>query len=134
MEHLPDAEAWPKIKSIALIESRRTTKSKTTFEKRYYVSSLAGDAHKISKAIRQHWSIENNLHWRLDVTFNEDKCRTKFENCPQNLNIARKIALNILDADQRRLGGGNKRKKMGWNDENLIQLIKKFIESMNNTS
>lgn len=124
--------AWPNIKSIALIESTRTTKSKTTFEKRYYVSSLEGDAHKMAKAIRQHWSIENNLHWRLDVTFNEDKCRTKFKNCPLNLNIARKIALNILDADNRRLGGVNKRKKMGWNDENLVKLIKKFIESINN--
>lgn len=134
LEYLPDAEAWPEIKSIALIESQRTIKNKTTFEKRYFVSSLGGDAHKMLQAIRRHWSIENNLHWRLDVTFNEDKCRTKFKNCPQNLNIARKIALNILDADQRRLGGANKRKKMGWNDENIIQLIKKFMDSINNTS
>ena len=82
------------------------------------------------QAIKQHWSIENNLHWRLDVTFNEDRCRTKFKNCPENLAIARKIALAILDADSNRIGGFNKKLKAAWNDNYLIQLIDSFINSL----
>lgn len=95
------------------------------------MSSLSGNADQMLKSIKQHWSIENNLHWRLDVTFNEDRCRTKFKNCAENMNISRKIALAILDANKVRLGGANKRLKIGWNDTNLIKIIKKFIDFIN---
>ena len=100
---------------------------------RYYVTSLDGNAKQILQATKQHWSIENNLHWRLDVTFNEDKCRTKFKNCPENLSILRKIALGILDADNSRLGGKNKRLKAALSENYLVKLIKGFIDSINTT-
>lgn len=82
------------------------------------------------KAVKKHWSIENNLHWRLDVAFLEDKCRAKFKNCPENLAIARKVALAILDADDSRLGGRNKRLKAAWNENYLIKVIKAFIDTL----
>lgn len=132
LEYLPDAANWPELKCLVCIESERQTPKKTTHEFRYYVSSLETSAKKILQATKQHWSIENNLHWRLDVTFNEDKSRTKFGNCPENLAITRKIALGILDANTVRLGGKNKRLKAGWNDHYLVKLIKSFVDSIKN--
>lgn len=130
LEYIPDTANWPALKSLVCIESQRTVNGKTTCENRYYLSSLLGDAPEMLEKIIKHWSIENNLHWRLDVTFLEDKCRTKFKNCPENLTIARKIALAILDADKTRLGGRNKRLKAAWNDNYLINLIKSFINTL----
>lgn len=130
LEYIPDTADWPELKSIVCIESLRTVNSKTTNETRYYLSSLAQDAQIMLESIVKHWSIENNLHWRLDVTFLEDRCRTKFKNCPENLSIARKIALAILDADKQRLGGRNKRLKAGWNEDYLLGLIKSFIDTL----
>lgn len=132
LEYLPDAALWPKMKCLVCIESQRTILEKTTNENRYYLSSLSGNAQQILQAVKQHWSIENNLHWRLDVTFNEDKSRTKFKNCPENLAIARKIALAILDTDKTRLGGKNKRLKAAWNENYLVKLINSFVDKINN--
>jgi predicted transposase YbfD/YdcC len=65
---------------------------------RYYISSLDEDALKFGQLIRGHWSIENQLHWLLDVCFNADGCRARKDNAPKNLNILRKIALSRLRA------------------------------------
>ncbi len=126
LKYIPDCKQWPEIKSLICIESERTAKGKHSTECRYYISSLHGDASMFLASIRKHWSIENNLHWRLDVTFSEDQCRSKYKNCPENLNVARKIVLAILDADKRRLGGKNKRLRAAWNDDNLIEMVRTF--------
>jgi len=130
LEYIPDTLNWPELKSLVCIESQRTEKGKTTLENRYYLTSLMENAEQMLNKIIKHWSIENNLHWRLDVTFLEDKCRTKHKNCPENLSIARKIALAILDADKTRLGGRNKRLKAAWNENYLINLISSFIHTL----
>ena len=133
LEYLPDAALWPRLNSLVCIESQRTIHKKTTNETRFYVSSLKGGAKQTLQAAKQHWSIENNLHWRSDVTFNEDKSRTKFKNCPENLAIARKISLAILDAGTARLGGKNKRFKAAWSDNCLVKLIKSFVKAITST-
>lgn len=130
LEYIPDTANWLGLKSLICIESQRTVNGKTTCENRYYLSSLVEDAKEMLAKIIKHWSIENNLHWRLDVTFLEDKCRTKYKKCPENLTIARKIALAILDADKTRLGGRNKRLKAAWNENYLIGLIKSFVNTL----
>ncbi len=132
LQYIPDTALWPKLNCLVCIESQRTILEKTTNETRYYLSSLKGDAKQILQATKQHWSIENNLHWRLDVAFNEDRCRTTFKNCPENLAISRKIALAILDTDTSRLGGKNKRLKAAWNENYLVKLINSFVETINN--
>jgi predicted transposase YbfD/YdcC len=76
----------------------RTVGEQTTVTDRYYISSLDEDALKFGEIIRGHWSIENQLHWMLDVCFNEDGCRARKDNSPKNLNILRKIALSRLRA------------------------------------
>jgi len=84
--------------------------------KRCYISSLAAPPERFAKLIRGHWSIENQLHWSLDVTFGEDKCRAKKDNSPLNLNVFRKFALPILHACKvGRLSAKNKMRKAARN-------------------
>lgn len=130
LSYFPDAALWPKLSSLVCIESEVITSKKTTKECRYYVSSLKTNATAILNAVRKHWSIEINLHWRLDVTFNEDRSRSKFKNCPENLSIARKITLAILDADNRRLGGKNKKLRVALSEKYLTKLLKLFIDNL----
>lgn len=87
---------WPGLESIAMVVSTRTVKNKTTQDIRYYISSLKANPEKICKAARAHWSVENKLHWRLDVVFNEDKSCINNENAAENMSLMRKWALNIL--------------------------------------
>ena len=89
-------DAWPGMKSVVMVEATRQTADGMTTEKRYYVSSLPPEARRLAHAIRSHWEVENRLHWCLDVTFHEDACRTRCANAPHNLNIVRKIAMNLL--------------------------------------
>jgi predicted transposase YbfD/YdcC len=89
-------ERWKDLKTIIQYRCTRTEGDKTTTESRYYISDLSIDAEKASKLIRGHWSIENRLHWFLDVCFGEDSCRVRTKHAPENLNILRKIALRLL--------------------------------------
>lgn len=89
-------DVWAEMKSVVMVESGRQTGDKLTVEKRYYVSSLLPDSERLAHAIRSHWAIENRLHWCLDVTFSEDACRVRKDYAPENLNIVRKIAMNML--------------------------------------
>ena len=84
----------------------------TSKERRYYISSLTNNAELLAKAIRGHWGIENQLHWVLDVQFNEDDSRIRKDNAPENLAIIRQIALNLLKQEKTANNGlKNKRKE-----------------------
>jgi predicted transposase YbfD/YdcC len=89
-------DAWPGLRSIVMVESMRQTDAGVSSEKRYFVSSLNTDSQQLAQAIRSHWGIENRLHWCLDVTFGEDACRARTAHAAENLNIVRKIAMNLL--------------------------------------
>ena len=78
----PD-DKWKNLKSIGMVESVRTENGKTTVETRYYICSLNLDAKKFGNSVRNHWGIENSLHWILDVALNEDDCRIRKDNAPQ---------------------------------------------------
>jgi predicted transposase YbfD/YdcC len=89
-------EAWAGMQSVVMVEAIRETANDVSVEKRYYISSLAPDSKQLAHAIRSHWEVENRLHWCLDVTFHEDACRSRCDHAPQNLNIVRKMAMNLL--------------------------------------
>lgn len=93
---LPEKEKWEDLNCIIEVESLRIEGKKETTEKRYYLSSLKTSAKEIGKAIRSHWSIENSLHWVLDVTFNEDRSRIRKRNGPENMAIVKHTVLNLL--------------------------------------
>lgn len=90
---------WKKLTSIVMVESMREGKDFTTKDRRFYISSCESSATLLLKASRQHWGIENSLHWTLDVTFREDESRIRTEASPENYAIFRHIALNILRKD-----------------------------------
>lgn len=92
--HAP--ERWPDLKSFAVIVSERTVKGKTTVEQRHYITSLIPDAAQINHAVRQHWSVENSLHWCMDVAFNDDQMRARTDHAAHNLSVLRHFALNLI--------------------------------------
>ncbi len=118
-------ENWCQISSLGMAEYMRVKPNgKTTIERRYYISSLSLSAQEFSRIIRGHWSIENQLHWVLDVAFHEDNSRVRKDNAPENLAIIRHIALNLLKQDRREKGSiRSKRNRAGWDNEYLLSLL-----------
>ncbi len=89
--------AWKDVSMLIKVESSREIKGVTTTENRYYISDEnITNASYYNSLVRGHWSIENKLHWHLDVTFKEDACRARTGNAPENLSIIRKIALQMI--------------------------------------
>jgi predicted transposase YbfD/YdcC len=93
---LQERHDWPGLRSIGMITATVNRKGKETRECRHYISSLPLAADRLNVIARAHWGIENQLHWRLDVIFNEDKACIRNENAAENMAILRKWALNIL--------------------------------------
>jgi len=91
---------WAGLKCVVMVVRVRHLWNQTTREVQFYLTSLDCDARKLGQAIRLHWSVENGLHWTLDVTFNEDACRVRTGHAPQNLSLLRRIALNALNLEQ----------------------------------
>lgn len=123
---LSKKEDWAKIKSVIKIESTRYTKTNgnTQTETRYYISSLKADPQLIGDSIRSHWSIENNLHWHLDVSFNEDRSRKRDRNAAENYSVILRMALNLVKNEKstkRSVRG--KRLKAGWDNQYLMKLL-----------
>lgn len=115
---------WKGIQTIARITSRRKENGKSEFstEVRYYISSLPLDSKLIAESVRTHWSIENNLHWQLDVTFREDYTR-KTSNAAQNVSVMCKMALSLLKKDPKKVSMVAKRKIAGWDEGYLAGLL-----------
>jgi predicted transposase YbfD/YdcC len=118
-------EQWTDIQTIVCVERVRHLWNKTTHEVQFYLSSLPVDAQLNGRAIRQHWGIENQVHWTLDVTFNEDSCRIRSLNSPQNLALLRRMALNTINQETTlRRSLRQKRKRAAMNDDYMMQILK----------
>jgi predicted transposase YbfD/YdcC len=100
LDTLSKKKNWAGLKTIGMVQSERYINGKTTIESRHFIASIDQNASKFSNAVRSHWSIENQLHWVLDVSFNEDASRVRANHGPENLSVARRIALNILRQDK----------------------------------
>lgn len=120
---------WKGLQSLVKIEAERYHKSNghTEQQTRYYISSLAADAQKLNEAIRQHWGIENGLHWTLDVAFGEDKSQKRAGYAAQNCSLINKVALNLLknEKSKKHRSIKVKRHRAGWDNEYVFQLIHK---------
>jgi predicted transposase YbfD/YdcC len=119
------SDGWKNLRTIVMVSSKRTTREKVEAEERYFISSL--DANKIidiAHAVRAHWQVENSLHWRLDVSFNEDRWRSKQGNAAANMALLNKMALNLLKKEQTsKVGVKNRRLLAGWDEEYLAKVI-----------
>jgi predicted transposase YbfD/YdcC len=95
-----DKQNWEGLCTVGMVESVREINSQRTVERRYYLCSLAVDIKRFAKAVRGHWSIENKLHWVLDVVFGEDQSRARTEQSAENLAAMRRLAVSILRRDK----------------------------------
>ena len=124
LEGLVDGDKWVGLNCIAMVESYRQVGDETTHEVRYYISSLAPEAKPLAEAIRSHWSIENPLHWVLDVAFREDECRIRNGHAPENFTLLRHLALSALNQESTaKVGIKNKRLRAGWDDDYLLKVL-----------
>jgi predicted transposase YbfD/YdcC len=117
---------WPDLGTVLAVETIRgvTGTGKAEAEIRYFLTSCGADPAVLVRAIRRHWSIENALHWVLDVAFREDDSRVRDRTAARNLALLRKIALNLVAGDrssQTSLRG--RRKKAAWNDDYMLRII-----------
>lgn len=128
-QFIENQEKWVGLKSIIKIESTREFKnSDKPIETaiRYFISSREANAKELQKAIRLHWSIENKLHWVLDVAFSEDASRKRAGNAAQNFSILSKIALNLLKNETSAKNGiKGKRLKAAYDNDYLLKVIEK---------
>lgn len=128
LSHLEHPEVWKGLRSIIKIESEiyHKTSGKTTNDTRYYITSKLANASEHLKYSRNHWKIENNLHWALDVVFNEDQMRKRRNNVAENFSIIQKLVLKILQ-EKKPLDKGvslrRMRKKAGWSDDYILWLL-----------
>jgi len=117
---------WKGLKTIGMVESQRETGSETSKEKRFFISSLESNAKTFAKAVRNHWGIENGLHWTLDIAFREDESRIRKDHAPENFAVLRHIALNLLKAEKSFKGSiKTKRLMAGWETSYLEKVIGK---------
>ena len=105
-------EQWPDLQSFAVIESQRCVSGKTSTEQRFYLSSLAPDAARLGQAIRAHWSVENRLHWCMDVAFADDQMRARTGHAAHNLAVLKHITLNLIRLDPTPRKGGIKARRL----------------------
>ena len=101
---IAELDKWPGVNSILAVETIRAAhdRAQVTSDYRFFLSSLSRTAAEFAALIRQHWHIENKLHWSLDVTFNEDRCRIRKNHAPENMAALRHLALNLLRQERSR--------------------------------
>jgi len=116
--------SWANITSVGLVESHREVGGEVSIEQRLFLTSLPCDAVRFAQAVREHWGVENALHWVLEVSFREDDCRIRQGHGAQNMAVLRHMALNLL-----RQEGGHKRgikarrKRAGWDRDYLFKVL-----------
>jgi len=123
VEWLQKRHDWPGLKGVVMVESQREIDGKITSETRFYITSLTLLANAIGQMIRDHWAIENSLHWVMDMVFRDDECRVRTENAPANFTTLKHMASNLIrkapGKDSQRL----KRMTAAWDDDFLASLI-----------
>lgn len=121
---LHEQDLWAGLTTVVMVVRSIQRWNKTTQEVQFYITSLASDANKIGRVIRQHWGIENSVHWTLDVTFNEDECRIRSLHSPQNFALLRRIALNALERESScRRSIRQKSRRAAMNNQYMVSVL-----------
>lgn len=123
---IPQQEKWPGLRTMARVDSEvyHKVNGRTSTMTRYFITSLAADAKLIGMAARGHWSIENGLHWQLDVSFREDASRKRKDNAAVNFSTLTKMTLTLLKRDiSTKVGIKSKRLKAGWDNDYLLKIL-----------
>jgi predicted transposase YbfD/YdcC len=123
----PGEYRLPAIAAIVMVEAETFAKGMTTRHRRFYVASRVLTARKAADAIRAHWAIETSLHWVLDVTFREDKCRGRTGYGPANMAVVRHFAFNLLRSIDDKRSINLRRKRAARNNQYLQQILQPSI-------
>lgn len=126
-EELPSTKEWTGLKSVGFCVRERRIKDKTTREEAFFATSLELNAKLFSDVVRNHWQVENKLHWVVDVTFREDKQRYRDKTMAQNMSCLRKIAFNILKKDPRKSSLKSKRLRAASNAAYRDDILKNYL-------
>jgi predicted transposase YbfD/YdcC len=123
VEWLRERHDWPGLNAVVMVESSREIGGKTEQETRYYITSLVLLAHLLGPVVRSHWSIENRLHWIMDMVFRDDECRVRTDHAPANFAAIKHMAQNLLRNAPGKSSLRSTRKAAGWDDDFLASLI-----------
>ncbi len=123
LQHLRGFANWKNLATVSRIRSERRIDAERSCEDRYHITSLRGAKH-ILRCVRSHWGIENELHWTLDLAFDEDRCRVRKDHGAENFAVLRHIALNLLKQEKTcKRGMKGKRLLAGWNQDYLLKVL-----------
>jgi predicted transposase YbfD/YdcC len=123
LDLLEELQAWRGIESVIMVHAKREFDTNIEEEYRFYISSKKETPTYFNKRIRAHWGIENHLHWHLDVSFDEDKSKTRMGNGAENHHTLRKLALQMMQQMTDKHSMKERRKKAGWNNDYLLQIL-----------
>lgn len=123
IDWLKQRHDWAGLRSIVMVLSTRETDTGKSTERRFYIASLPADAEKLGAAIRQHWGVENSLHWVLDVNFRDDDCRIRKKNAPANFTAVKRATLNALRKAPGKDSLKSKRLIAAWDEEFLAKTL-----------
>lgn len=112
LECLYKPERWPDLCSFAVVETLRESRGRVSHEYRFYISSLPADAERIAEAVRAHWSVENRLHWCMDVAFADDQMRARSGYAAHNLAVLKQLTMNLIRLDPVKRKGGIKIRRL----------------------
>ena len=123
----PGAPRFPDLAAIAMVEARIEHKDRCSRERRYYITSRRLQADEFAAGVREHWAIENNLHWSLDVTFKEDQSRLRAGHGAKNMAIVRHFALNLVRQLDDKVSIKRRRKKASYDPKYLLKILQPTI-------
>ncbi len=120
---LPRQSQWAGLTTVVMVRSTRQLWNKTTTDVRFYISSLLSNAVRHAQVIRSHWSVENSLHWVLDVTFNEDASRIRQGDAAQNLGLIRRLSVSLLKREASKLSLKMKRYTAAMDNDFMLKIL-----------
>lgn len=125
LEWFESRGSWAGLKTLVVQRTLRTCGAKESQGLRLFISSLpAEEVQRLARLARGHWAVENQLHWVLDMAFDEDQSRARKDNAPLNLAALRRLALGLLKRNKtRKIGLVGKRRLAGWNRDYLIEVL-----------
>ena len=126
---LQEEHQWPGLQAVGKVTAQRQQDGQTGVETRYYLLSQAFSPERFNDIVRSHWGIENELHWRLDVVFNEDQARNRKGHCAGNLALLRKLAMNLARLEPSKGSMRGKLKRAGWDNSFLATMLTHFANS-----
>lgn len=124
LDYLKQRPDWSALNTLIMVKAERRVGKEISKQTRFYISSSSRNAKELLDAIRDHWSIENGLHWVLDIAFREDESRVRIGHAAQNLATIRRLATALLKKETSAKGGIKaKRLQAGWDDDYLLTIL-----------